>query len=143
MIAAAVTLRPRYARVGGGLWLATGAALVLAGLVVLLDQHRLGWELPVGLVGGALGWWLWHRHLVVDAHGIEQQVGWHRSRLLWGVVDAVEVLPSGLLGAPVRVHLAGRDPVVLTAAWGLSHAQREVLARAVDPARDLDEPSPA
>lgn len=126
-----LVVRPRLARLVGGVWLAAAAALVLAGVVVLVDQHRVGWELPLGAAAGVLGWWSWHRRLVLDAYGIEQHVGWRRTRLLWGVVEAVEVRPAGMLAAPVHVHLAGRGPVVLEAAWGLSRAQRDELAEVV------------
>lgn len=137
-----LSLRPRHARVAGGIWLVAAAALLLAGLVVVVDQHRLGWELPLGIAAGGLGWWLWQRRLVVDAHGIEQQVGWRRTRLLWAVVESVEIASTGGVVAPLRVHLVGRESVVLAAAWGLSHAQRDALARSLDRSPATDGPVP-
>lgn len=127
-----VVVRPWWARVVGALWLATGAALALAATLTVVDQRRLGWEWLVAAGAGALGWWCWHRHLVLDEHGIEQCVGWRRMRLLWGVVDHVQV-PDGSLG-PVRVALTGRDEVALQAGWGLSRAQRSEVAGAVSQA---------
>lgn len=125
----AVIVRPRWARVVGALWLATGVAMAVAGALVVVDQRRLGWEWLAAAGAGALGWWCWHRRLVLDAHGIEQCVGWRRMRLLWGVVDHVQV-PDGALGA-VRVTLSGRGEVALQAGWGLSRAQRSEVAGAV------------
>lgn len=125
-------VRPRWARVVGATWLVAGAALVLAGLVVLVDQQRAGWELVAGLVALAMGWVHWQRHVVVDTHGIEQAIAWRRTRLVWDVVEDVAVPPPGGLGGPVRLHLAGRGEVVLRATWGLSSRQRADLAEAVD-----------
>lgn len=122
-------LHPRWARVVGAVWLATATVMFLAAAVVLVDQRRLGWEWLVSAGAAAVGWWCWHRHLVLDAHGIEQCVGWRRTRLLWGVVDRVEV-PTGAL-APVRVGLTGRGEVALQAGWGLSARQRAELADAL------------
>lgn len=127
----ATVVRPRWARVVGAVWLAAGAALVLAAIVVVVDQHRPSWEAPAGLATLAVGWWAWHRHVGVDEHGIEQGVGWRRTRLLWGVVERVVVPAAGAGFAPIRVHLAGRGEVVLQASWGLSHRQRDELAEAV------------
>lgn len=113
----------------GAVWLATGAAMGLAAVLVVVDQRRLGWEWLAAAAASAIGWWCWHRYLAMDVHGIEQHVGWRRTRLLWGVVDHVEV-PDGAL-APVRVALTGRGEVALQAAWGLTAPQRAVVAEAV------------
>ena len=126
----APVLRPRWARVVGAVWLTAAVALVVAGLVVVVDQHAVAWELPAGVVAAVLGWWLYHRHLAVDEHGIEQCVGWRRTRLLWGVVDGIDVPEAGGLPAPVQVRLTGRGTVALQASLGLSRTQRdELLAR--------------
>lgn len=122
-------LHPRWPRVVGAVWLATAAAMWLAAVVVLVDHRRVGWEWLAAVGAAAVGWWCWHRQLVVDAHGIEQCVGWRRTRLLWGVVDRVEVPAGGL--APVRVGLTGRGEVALQSAWGLSAGQRAQLAEAL------------
>ena len=127
-------VRPHWARVVGAVWLTAGAALVLAGLVVLLDQRRLAWELAVGVAVLPVGWAYWQRHLRVDAHGIEQAIAWRRTRVLWDVVEDVVVPPAGRTGAPIQVHLRGRPPVVLRASWGLSSPQRAEVASAVDAA---------
>ncbi len=122
-------VHPLLARVVGAVWLAVAATMFLAAVVVLVDQRRLGWEWLVAAGALSVGWWCWHRHLAVDAHGIEQCVGWRRTRLLWGVVDRVEVPARGL--APVRVRLTGRGEVALQSAWGLSGRQRAQLADAL------------
>lgn len=125
----AVVVRPRWARVVGAVWLATGAAMALAAVLVVVDQRRLGWEWLAAVGAGVIGWWCWHRHLTLDVHGIEQCVGWRRTRLLWGVVDHVRI-PEGALG-PVRVGLTGRGEVALQAGWGLTGPQRAMLDAAV------------
>lgn len=122
-------LHPRLSRVVGAVWLAAALAMGLAAVIVLVDQRRLGWEWLAATGAAVVGWWCWHRSIEVDAHGIEQCVGWRRTRLLWSVVDRVEVPAAGL--APVRVALAGRGEVALQSAWGLSARQRTRLADAV------------
>lgn len=131
-------VHPRWARVVGVAWLTAGGALALAGVVVLVDQHRVGWEGPAGAAALAVGWWFWHRSLHVDEHGIEQCVGWRRTRLLWGVVERVVTPPPGHRMPPVRVRLAGRGEVVLQASWGLSSHQRQEVFAALDRAAALN-----
>lgn len=128
----AVVVRPRWARLVGAVWLATGAIMALVAVLVAVDQRRLGWEWLAAGAAGAIGWWCWHRHLALDVHGIEQCVGWRRTRLLWGVVDHVRVPDRA--SAPVRVGLTGRGEVALQAGWGLNVSQRAVLAEAVSQA---------
>lgn len=128
-------VRPTLARALGGAWLVAGAALVVAGVLGTAQGRAVGWELPFGLVAAAVGWWGWQCRLAVDDLGIEQQVGWRRARLLWGVVGAVEVDP-GLVG-PVRVRVVGReDPLDLLVSWGTTRTERDrlrtALARAAD-----------
>lgn len=136
----AVVVRPRWARAVGAVWLATGVTMALVAVLVVVDQRRFGWEWLAAAAASAIGWWCWHRHLVLDTHGIEQCVGWRRTRLLWGVVDHVRI-PDGALG-PVRVGLTGRGEVALQAGWGLTASQRAALAEVLSPASGPS-PSPA
>lgn len=134
----AVVVHPRWARVVGAVWMVAGAAMTLSAVLVLVDRRRLGWEWLAAAVAIAVGWWSWQRHLALDAHGIEQRVGWRRTRLLWSVVDGVHV-PAGALG-PVRVDLTGRGEVALQAGWGLTAPQRAAVADAVSQALGTDGP---
>lgn len=134
----AVVVHPRWARVVGAVWLAAGAAMTLSGALALVDQRRLGWEWLAAVAATAIGWWCWHRHLALDGHGIEQRVGWRRTRLLWAVVDGVTV-PEGAL-APVRVDLTGRGEVALRAGWGLTAPQRAAVAEVVSQTLGTDGP---
>jgi hypothetical protein len=137
----ATVVHPRLARLAGVTWLAAGATLVLAGVVGLLDLQRLGWEVVAGAGALALGAWLCSWAVAVDDHGIEQRVGWRRTRLLWDLVEGVAVgAPRGFT-SPLHVRLAGGGEVVLRASRGLTRAQGQALARAaarhtttVDPA---------
>jgi hypothetical protein len=124
----AVVVRPRWPRAVGVLWLVAGAALALAGLVVLADQWRLAWELPAGVVVLVVGWWVHHRELVVDEHGIEQAIGFRRSRLQWSVVEHVRLDPDAGAGSAVRLDLHGRGRVVLPTSQGLARHQYDELA---------------
>lgn len=125
-----MTVRPTLARVAGAAWLATGGMLVVAALLQLWQTRTLGWELPTGLVALAVGWWCWQRTLAVDELGIEQQLGWRRARVLWGVIGTVEIGDGRL--DPVRVRLTGRDePVDLAASWGTTRRQRADLRAAL------------
>lgn len=123
-----VVVRPRWPRVVGALWLAAGAALTVAGLVVLVDQQRLAWELPAGVVVLVVGWWVHHRELVVDDHGIEQVVGFRRSRLQWSVVEHVRLDAHAGMGSAVRLDLHGRGQVALPTSQGLSPGQLDEVA---------------
>lgn len=126
-----VVVQPRWSRVVGALWLVAGVALAVAGLVVLADQQRLAWELPVGGIVLAVGWWLHHRLLVVDDLGIEQAVGFRRSRLQWSVVEQVHVGAQGVTRPAVQLDLHGRGRVTLPTTRGLSRHQHDELADGV------------
>lgn len=124
-------LRPRWARLVGGVWLAAGGALVLAGLLGTAGGAP-GLELLVGPPVVAVGWWYAARRVEVDALGVEQGVGWRRTRLLWSVVDHVVVPARTGPRVPLVVALAGRGPVELAATRGLSRTQWQQLLAAVD-----------
>lgn len=134
-------VRPRWPRVVGGVWLAAGALMLVAAVVALPGGQGVVWEWLVGVVALLVGWWLWRRELVVDELGIEQAVGWRRSRLLWPVVEAVVVQPGGPLVAPVRLQLRGRDAAVLRASLGVSARQRaDLVAQVRAAAREVGVP---
>lgn len=125
-------VRPRVPRVIGALWLVAGAALSLAGLVVLFDQARVSWELPGGVAAVVGGWWLWARSVTVDGRGIEQVVAWHRTLLPWSATAAIAIDPAGRTGRPVVVRRAqATDPAALLATVGTTRSERTTLLRAV------------
>lgn len=128
-----MTVRPRWTRVVGAVWVAAGVAAVLSGIVVVIDQHDAArWEFVVGAGFLVVGVLLGRQELRVDQHGVEQHVGWRRSRLLWSTIDRVAVGQEGVRGGPVRVWHTGVDqPDVLAATWGTSRHQRADLAAAI------------
>lgn len=122
-------VHPRWARLIGLVWTGAGLAMLAAGVVVVVDQHRwLRWEFLAGVVFLAVGWLLWRRRVRVDEHGIEELAGGRRSRMLWSSLERVAVGEPDRRGGPVRVWRpgdeAGRD---LPASWGLSNAQQAAL----------------
>ena len=125
-------LRPRWARLVGGVWLAAGGALVLAGLLGAVTGGALGLELLAGPLVAVAGWWYAARRVEVDATGVEQGVGWRRTRLLWSVVDHVVVPAQTGPRVPLVVALAGRGAVELAATRGLSRTQWQQLLGALD-----------
>lgn len=128
----ATVLRPSWARRVGVVWLVAGAGLVLAGAAAMADGGGPGWELVVGVAAFAVGWWYARRRVALDPQGLDQAVGWRRTRLLWSVVDRVVVPPrTGPLDA-LAVELSGRGTVELTATRGLSRAQWHELVGAVE-----------
>lgn len=125
-------VRPRVPRAIGALWLVAGAALSLAGLVVLFDQARVSWELPVGVATVVGGWWLWARSVTVDGRGIEQVLAWHRTLLPWSATAAIAIDPAGRTGRPVVIRRdQAADPAALLVTVGTTRAERTTLLAAV------------
>lgn len=122
-------VHPRWARLIGVVWIAAGVAMVVAGVVVIVDQHRwLRWEFLAGVLFLAVGWLLWRRSVRVDEHGIEELAGRRRSRVLWSSLERVAVGEPDRRGGPVRVWRPGdEDGRDLPASWGLSTAQQVAL----------------
>lgn len=121
-----MTVHPWWTRFVGILWLLAGVVLLVAGAVVVVDQHDwLRWEFLLGTVVLLVGLQAWTRSVTVDVHGIEDRAGRHRQRLLWSTVAHVAVGPGGRSGGPVAVWRTGADaPVVLRGSWGTSRSQR-------------------
>lgn len=122
-------VHPRWARLIGLVWVGAGVAMLVAGIVVVVDQHRwLRWEFVAGVVFLAVGWLLWRRRVSVDEHGIEELAGRRRSRTLWSSLERVAVGEPDRRGGPVRVWRPGdQDGRDLPASWGLSTAQQDAL----------------
>ena len=129
------TMRPWWARCVGLVWLVGGVVLLVAGAVVVVDQHDvLRWEFLAAAGALAVGLQAWNRAVLVDAHGIEDRTGRRRRRLLWGTVDRVAVGSDERAGGPVMVWRTGSDdPVVLRGSWGSSRSQRIELVGVLRP----------
>ena len=130
-----ITVRPWWARFVGLVWLVGGILLLVAGGVVVVDQHDLlRWEFLAAAGALAVGLQAWSRAVLVDTHGIEDRAGRHRRRFLWGTVDRVAVGSDERTGGPVLVWRTGSDdPVVLRGSWGTSRSQRIELVGALRP----------
>ena len=129
------TVRPWWARFVGLIWLVGAVVLLVAGAVVVIDQHDvLRWEFLAAGAALLVGLQAWHRAVIVDSFGIEDRAGRRRRRFLWGTVDHVAVGSETRASGPVMVWRTGSDdPVVLRGSWGTSRSQRIELVGVLRP----------